>query len=180
MGNYEQIAFIESFLSSGGFLWQLINNEPITSVRDFDRVAHYIAAFNTINHSVFEIIFGTGFLNAGLSIVEEYHNVYQQYGVPSSDARINMSGITIGTFGLSAFIIENGWLGLLLFVTHIYNMCVLAIKEKLIVPSSYVVATYFLLILIIFSIYINDNMAFYLMLIPSIFIYPLLRNNKAK
>ena len=169
--------FFQDFMNSGGFLWQLLFDDQIISFRDFDRVAHYIAAFNVINNSFFEMIFGTGFLNAGKSIINEYHNVYSQYEVLSAQhIASNLSGVSKGTFGLSAFIIENGWLGILLFFIHIYNMCMIAIRSKLIIPPLYIVATYLLLIFIIFSIYINDNMAFYLILIPSIFIYPLISN----
>ena len=177
---FSQTIFMQDFMSSGDFLWQLLFDDQITTRRDFDRVAHYIAAFNTINNSFFEMIFGTGFLNAGKSIINEYYNVYYQYEVPVAHIASNISGLSKGTFGLSAFIIENGWLGVLLFVMHIYNMCMIAVKTKLIVPSLYIVATYLLLIFIMFTIYINDNMAFYLMLIPSIFIYPLISNNKVK
>lgn len=177
--NFSEVPFIEQLWSSGGFLWQLIfNDTSVRMWRDFDRVAHYIAAFNTINHSAFEMIFGTGFLNAGKSIIAEYFNVYNQYGRDAGVISSNMSGISKSTFGLSAFIIENGYLGLILFIMHIYNMCMLAIKTKIIAPSSYIVVTYFLLILIMFTIYINDNMAFYILLTPSIFIYPLMNNSK--
>ena len=126
----------------------------------------------------FEMIFGTGFLNAGQSIIIEYFAIYNQYGRDAGSININLSGNSISTFGLSAFIIENGWLGFLLLLHHIYNMCMLAIKTRLIIPASYIIATYLLLLLIMFSIYINDNMAFYLMLIPSIFVYPLFEKNE--
>jgi len=177
---FSQTSFIQDFMSSGSFLWQLLFEDVITGRRDFDRVAHYIAAFNAINNSFFEMIVGTGFLNAGKSIINEYYNVYNQYEVTAGPIASNISGLSKGTFGLSAFIIENGWLGVLLFVMHIYNMCMIAVKIKLIVPPLYIVATYLLLVFIMFTIYINDNMAFYLMLIPSIFIYPLISNNRAK
>ena len=89
----------------------------------------------------------------------------------------NIAGKTqISTFGLSAFLIENGLIGGLLLLIHLYNLCMFSIKTKLLVPSIYVVIVYSLLIFILFSIYLNDNMLFYLMLSPSIFIYPLIDN----
>ena len=172
--------FIDDFLSSGGFLiYYLSDGEFGSLTRDFDRVAHYIAAYNTIGNSAWEMVFGKGFLNAGQSIVNEYYNVYNEYGANISVIGSNLFGVvTLGTFGLSAFIIDNGWLGLVLLIAHIFNMCVLAIKTNLVIPAVYVVAAYLLLLFILFAIYINDNMLFYLMLSPSIFLYPLMREDR--
>lgn len=166
-----------SWSSSGGFLFSLYTDNPVkNTVGDFDRVAHYFAAYRLLSESVFDSIIGVGFLNAGKEIIPAYISVYQDYGVTVSKIETNISGKSVGTFGLSAFIIENGLVGLTLLILHIYNLCMVSLKTELILPGFYIVITYFLLLLILFSIYINDNMIFYLFLIPSTFIYPLLSN----
>ncbi|MBT4516299.1 MAG: hypothetical protein HOC78_00170 [Candidatus Komeilibacteria bacterium] len=173
-------SFIDDFLSSGGFLINYLSDGELgSSTRDFDRVAHYIAAYNTIGNSTWDMVFGKGFLNAGKSIINEYHSVYNNYGMSTSVIGSNLAGIASkGTFGLSAFIIENGWLGLVLLIVHLFNMCALAIKTNLVIPAVYIVAAYLLLLFILFIIYINDSMLFYLMLSPSIFLYPLMREER--
>jgi len=179
-GNTFDNLFIDDLLSSGGFLiYYLSDGELGSSTRDFDRVAHYIAAYNTTSNSTWEMVFGKGFLNAGKSIISEYYSVYNDYGWTASVNGISLSGaVSKSTFGLSAFIIDNGWLGMVLLIAHIFNMCVLAIKTNLVIPAAYVIAAYLLLLFVLFAIYINDNMLFYLMLSPSIFLYPLMREDR--
>ena len=179
-GNTFDNLFIDDLLRSGGFLiYYLSDGEFGSSTHDFDRVAHYIAAFNITSNSTWEMVFGKGFLNAGKSIISEYINVYNVYGWPIDEIGRNLSGaVSKGTFGLSAFIIENGWLGMVLLIAHIFNMFALAIKTNLVIPAAYVIASYLLLLFVLFAIYINDNMLFYLMLSPSIFLYPLMREDR--
>lgn len=163
--------------SSGGFLISLIMDDGVIVRGDFDRIAHYIAAYNTLSNSFLDALIGKGFLNAGKAIIPEYHNVYNTFGFATGSITINLSGESISTFGLSAFFIENGLIGMSLLMLHLYNLCMVAIKTRLLVPSIYMIMAYASLLLIFYSIYINDNMMFYLMLSPSIFLYPLMKSD---
>lgn len=164
--------------TSGGFLFALLSDDSGTaSGGDFDRVAHYIAAYDVLNNSLIEALVGTGFLNAGKAIIPAYFRVYSEFGMSAAPVKFNLSGATMGTFGLSAFLIENGLIGIILFIVHLYNLCMVAIKTRLILPSIFIIMTYVVLLFIFFSIYINDNMLFYLLLSPSIFLYPLISNH---
>lgn len=170
--------FMGNLSTSGGFLIYLASDGASGNVSgDFDRVAHYIATYQILSESISTALFGSGFLNAGTTIIDAYLDIYHQYGIMTGNLVENIAGKTqISTFGLSAFLIENGLIGGLLLLIHLYNLCMFSIKTKLLVPSIYVVIVYSLLIFILFSIYLNDNMLFYLMLSPSIFIYPLIDN----
>jgi hypothetical protein len=167
--------FSSHFSSSGGFLISLLGDgAAVPTGGDFDRVAHYIAAYDILSNSLIEALIGSGFLNAGKAIIPAYLSVYSDYGMATGPITFNLSGASMGTFGLSAFLIENGLIGAFLFIVHLYNLCMVALKTSLIVPSIFIVATYAVLLPIFFSIYINDNMLFYLLLTPSIFLYPLI------
>jgi len=171
--------FVKDLLSSGGFLFTFINESSAEeNLRDFDRVAHYIATYQVLSSSTIYALFGSGFLNAGTVIVDAYFNVYYQYGI-TTFVRTNLAGATqVGTFGLSAFLIENGLVGLMLLFYHIFNLIKAAIKTNLIVSSLFVLIIYPLLFLLFFTIYLNDNMFFYLLLSPATIIYPLIKDKK--
>ena len=173
-----QFFLTPELLSSGGFLFTILSDSSDQTVlQDFDRVAHYIAAFKLLSNSPIDAAIGVGFLNAGKAIIPYYHAVYAEYGVNTHKLIHNLSGVSKGTFGLSAFIIENGLIGTFLFFMHLYNLCILAKNTELIVPPIFVLMTYLSLSLVFFSIYINDNMLFYLLLAPSVFLYPVIIKN---
>ena len=172
--------FINDLLSSGGFLLSFVDESSAEeTLRDFDRVAHYIAAYEVLTSSNIYVFFGSGFLNAGTVMQEAYFNVYHQFGVTPANLKANTAGATqVSTFGLSAFLVENGLVGLALLIYHFFNLMRAAIKTKLIMPSLYLVIIYPLLFLLLFSIYLNDNMYFYLLLSPATIIYPLTHKSK--
>ena len=70
----------------------------------FDRVAHYIATYQILGESISTALFGSGFLNAGTTIIDAYLDIYHQYGIMTGNLVENIAGKTqISTFGLSAF-----------------------------------------------------------------------------
>ena len=85
-------------------------------------------------------------------------------------------GVSMGTFGLSAFVIENGLVGIILLLAHVYKISKLVVRSSMIVSPIFIFVSYAVLLLIFFSIYINDNMAFYLLLSP-MFLFPLMPEN---
>lgn len=174
--------FFNQLLNSGGFFFYLIDeNNAQESFQDFDRIAHYIAAYDVLSTSISNALLGGGFLNAGMLIKESYENVYLQFGMIPGVGNINIAGSNqIATFGLSAYLIENGLIGLILLIYHIYNLTLLILKTNTSVSRNYLIAIYPLLVFLLFTIYINDNMLYYLLLSPTAMLCPLILQNQQK
>jgi len=175
-------SFIDDFISSGGFLLTLVDGSNAEeNLRDFDRVAHYIATYDFLNSSSTNALFGSGFLNAGTIIKDYYSNVYYQFGLNPGIGGRNIAGnLRVGTFGLSAFLIENGLIGFFLLLYHVYNLIRAATTSNLLISPIYIIIIYPLLFLLFFSIYLNDNIIFYLLFSPATIIYPLINSNNNK
>ena len=57
-------------------------------------VAHYIATYQILSESISTALFGSGFLNAGTTIIDAYLDIYHQYGIMTGNLVENIAGKT--------------------------------------------------------------------------------------